>query len=206
MPKKSQEHTNARREEIINACEELYKSMNFKDITLKEIGNVTTFTRTSIYNYFHTKEEIFLEMMKREYELWVADLKKIIDENETMFAVEFAWALAHSLESREQLLKLMAMNRYDIESNSRTELLVEYKKVTDEAVQAVRYCLEKFFPHMSQSAKQSFIAIFFPFMYGIYPYTVANDKQQMAMREAGAEEVHMGIFEITYNCAKRLLN
>ena len=37
-----------RREEIINACEQLYQTMNFKDITLKEIGAVTSFTRTSI--------------------------------------------------------------------------------------------------------------------------------------------------------------
>ena len=39
-----------RREEIINACEQLYQTMNFKDITLKEIGAATSFNRTSIYN------------------------------------------------------------------------------------------------------------------------------------------------------------
>ncbi len=59
MPKGSLELTNARKEEIINACEELYKTMSFKEITIKEIGNITSFTRTSIYNYFQTKEEIF---------------------------------------------------------------------------------------------------------------------------------------------------
>ena len=59
----SKELITARREEIINACEQLYKTMNFKDITIKEIGNVTSFKRTSIYNYFQTKEEIFLALM-----------------------------------------------------------------------------------------------------------------------------------------------
>ena len=48
-----------RREEIVNACDELYKTMSFKDITLKEIGKVTSFSRPTIYNYFQTKEEIF---------------------------------------------------------------------------------------------------------------------------------------------------
>lgn len=76
MPKGSPELTNARREEIIDACEELYKTMSFKEITIKEIGNVTSFTRTSIYNYFQTKEEIFLSLLKREYELWISYLKK----------------------------------------------------------------------------------------------------------------------------------
>ena len=54
MPKGSPELTAARKEEIISACEKLYQTMSFKDITLKEIGKETSFTRTSIYNYFQT--------------------------------------------------------------------------------------------------------------------------------------------------------
>ncbi|HAG14144.1 MAG TPA: TetR family transcriptional regulator, partial [Ruminococcus sp.] len=56
MPKGSPELTASRQTEIINACERLYQTMRFKDITIKEIGAVTSFTRTSIYNYFQTKE------------------------------------------------------------------------------------------------------------------------------------------------------
>lgn len=74
MPAGSVERTNARREEILNACEKLYATTNFKDITLKEIGKGTTFTRSSIYNYFHTKEEIFWGLLKREYDLWISAL------------------------------------------------------------------------------------------------------------------------------------
>lgn len=39
---------------LMNACKKLYESKTFKDITLKNIGEVTSFTRTSIYNYFET--------------------------------------------------------------------------------------------------------------------------------------------------------
>ena len=41
-----------RREEIINACEQLYRTMSFREITLKEIGKITSFSRPTIYNYF----------------------------------------------------------------------------------------------------------------------------------------------------------
>ncbi len=50
MPNGSRELAEARREEIIVACEKLYKTVSFKNITLKDIGKATTFTRTSIYN------------------------------------------------------------------------------------------------------------------------------------------------------------
>ena len=125
MPRGSAELTNARREEIINACKELYQKMSFKEITIKEIANYTSFTRPSIYNYFETKEEIFLAILQKEYELWVAELESITDNNETMSREQVAKALAVSLENRALLLKLMSMNHYDMEANSRMERLVD---------------------------------------------------------------------------------
>ncbi len=205
MPKGSPELTNARKEEIINACEKLYKSKSFKEISLKDIGNATSFTRTSIYNYFQTKEEIFLALLKREYELWIVDLNKIIEENAALSKDEFADKLARSLEKREQLLKIMSMNHYDMESSSRPEQLAEFKVAYGESLHTVMRCLEKYFPDMSVSEKQDFIYSFFPFMFGIYPYTVVNDKQRSAMEKANVNYVFMTIYEITYNCAKRLL-
>ncbi len=205
MPKGSEELTAARKEEIITACAELYKTMSFKEITMKEIGNATTFTRTSIYNYFQTKEEIFLALLQREYELWVQSLKQIRAGHERMTGEEFADALAHSLEERENLLKIMAMNHYDMEENSRLERLVEFKVAYGNSLDEVRNCLDKFFPEMTAQDKQNFLFSFFPFMFGIYPYTVVTEKQREAMRQAKVSYVYMTIYEITYAEVKKLL-
>ena len=205
MPKGSPELTNARKKEIINACEEIYKTMSFKEITIKEIGKATSFTRTSIYNYFQTKEEIFLALLKQENELWVADLTDMMAQHETMTKDEFADKLARSLEKRGQMLKIMSMNHYDMESNSRLEHLIEFKVAYGESIRTVENCLEKYFPDMSVAEKQDFIYTFFPFMFGIYPYTVVTEKQRAAMEEAGVNYVFMSIYEIAYNCVKKLL-
>lgn len=205
MPKGSEELTAARKEEIITACAQLYKTMSFKDITIKEIGNVTSFTRTSIYNYFQTKEEIFLALLQREYELWNNRLKKIRAEHEEMTGEEFADALAHSLEERKNLLKIMSMNHYDMEENSRIERLTEFKAVYGQSLAEVRSCLDKFFPEMSVQDKQNFIFSFFPFMFGIYPYTVVTEKQREAMAQAKVSYVYMSIYEITYAEVKKIL-
>ncbi|MDE6742508.1 MAG: TetR/AcrR family transcriptional regulator [Lachnospiraceae bacterium] len=206
MPKGSKELTEARKEEIITACAELYKTMSFKDITIKEIGNATSFTRTSIYNYFQTKEEIFLALLQREYELWIGKLKQIQEEHEKLTPAEFADALAHSLEERHNLLKIMSMNHYDMEDNSRIERLIDFKVVYGQSLAEVRNCLDKFFPEMTAQDKQSFIYSFFPFMFGIYPYTVVTDNQREAMKQAGVNYVYMSIYEITYTEVKRLLS
>ena len=204
MPKGSPELTSARREEIINACEKLYQVKSFKEITLRDIAGATSFTRTSIYNYFQTKEEIFLALLTHEYNLWIDELSSILIR-EKMSREEFADALAHSLENRAQLLKIMSMNHYDMEENSRPENLVEMKVAYGRAISAVRDCLLKFFPEMTAKQIDDFIYNFFPFMFGIYPYTFVTEKQRAAMEEAGVNYVLLTIYEITYNCVIGLL-
>ena len=98
MPKASQARTNARKEEIISACAALYETMSFKDITLKDISQATSFTRTSIYNYFQTKEEIFLALLQREYDLWHQDLLVLLDTHEAMTADAFSEDIQKCLE------------------------------------------------------------------------------------------------------------
>jgi Transcriptional regulator len=195
----------ARREEIIAACEKLYKTVSFKNITLKDIGKATTFTRTSIYNYFQTKEEIFLALLQKEYEMWIGRLRQIREGNEQMEPLEFADALAHSLEERETLLKIMSMNHYDMEENSRMERLIDFKVVYGRSLTEVKSCLDKFFVKMTLQDKQDFIYSFFPFMFGIYPYTVVTEKQKQAMERANVNYVYMSVYEIVYAEVKKLL-
>lgn len=205
MPKGSPELTAARKEEIINACEQLYQTMSFKEITLKEIGNVTSFTRTSIYNYFQTKEEIFLALYKREYDRWNEELQSIFTENETLSKEQLADKIAVSISNREQLLKLLSMNNYDMEANSRPDLLVSFKVSYGESMKNMCRLLTKFCPDKSVQDIQDFLYVFFPFMFGIYPYTSVTDKQKEAMQEANVDYVYQSVFDLTRACLLRLL-
>ena len=202
MPKGSPELTASRREEIVNACEKLYQTMSFKEITLKDISVETSLSRPSIYNYFQTKEEIFLALMQREYENWSGELNLLSENNSQMSAEAFADAIAHSLERHEQLLKLLAMNHYDMEENSRPERLTDFKAAYGASLDAVRACVRKFFP---ETDCESFIFVFFPFLFGVYPYSVATQKQLDAMRDAKLEFRMHGIYEIVYSCVMQLL-
>ena len=205
VPKGSLELTNARKEEIISACAKLYETMNFKDITIKEIGNVTSFTRTSIYNYFETKEEIFLALLQREYELWVESLNVLISTNDRLKKDEAISLFANSLSERCVLLKLLSMNHYDMEENSRLENLIFFKKAYGASLDAVKNYFLKFFPDMDDGQIESFIYTFFPFMFGIYPYTFVTEKQEKAMKAVGIEFKKYSVYEIIYNCVKKML-
>ncbi|MGN0267896.1 MAG: TetR family transcriptional regulator [Lachnospiraceae bacterium] len=205
MPAGSIERTNARKEEIINACEMLYQTMSFKDITLKEIGKETSFSRTSIYNYFQTKEEIFLALLKREYDAWIRELCEAMESEETMTDDQIADVLARTLDNHRQLLKIMSMNHYDLEENSRMELLVEFKVSYGNAMKTVMAMLAKFRKDMDIEKRQEFVYSFFPFMFGIYPYTVVTEKQKEAMKLAGVNYTYSSLYDLTFVATRRML-
>ena len=205
MPRGSEELTNAREEEIVNACAALYETMSFRDITLRDIGNKTSFTRTSIYNYFHTKEEIFLALLKREHDAWITDMDEMLRKNTAMDEDAFAEDLSRILEKRGCMLKLMSMNIYDMEVNSRMENLVDFKKSYAEAFDTLGKCLQKFFPSMTQEDRKKFLYAFFPFLFGIYPFTTHTEKQLEAMKQAGIKEGDCTIYELTKPFLLRLL-
>ena len=197
MRKGTPEEIARKREEIVDACEQLYQTTGFKEITLKEISKITSFSRPTIYNYFETKEEIFLALFKREYDRWNEDLTSIYEENERLTKAQLAEKIAQSLAERPQLLKLLSMNNFDMEANSRQEFLTLFKESYGGSLRRMSRLLTKFCPDMSVSDIQNFIYIFFPFMFGIYPYTEVTEKQNTAMEEAGINTVYPTVYAVS---------
>ena len=206
MPKGSPELTEARRNEIMESCRKLYDTMNFKDITLKDIGNVTSFTRTSIYNYFQSKEEIFLALFEREYRDWTEDLTEILESPDVMDKDELAKRIAETLTKRELMLRLLSANLYDLEENTRMERLVDFKYAYKASVEMMDRILEKQYPEMSRGERRILLITLYEFLHGAYPYAHATEKQKEAMDTAGVVYEEYTLYELLYEGIRRILN
>lgn len=171
-----------RREEIIDACEKLYKEVGFKNVNIKLIGENISCSRTSIYNYFETKEEIFLALVEREYLIWNKDLKKFYEKDNKVTLDEFINNIVSSLSKRKVLLKLISMNMYEMEENSSYESVKSYKTAYTESVNLFKNCLIKLLNFNEEEATNK-VFTFFPFMIGIYPYSAVTKKQKKALTE-----------------------
>lgn len=181
MSRGSEELTYSRKNEIINAFEELYKTISFRNISMREIGEKTSMTRSSIYNYFQNKEEIFLALIVREFQAW-NDVLLEIANHDSISLKEFAKEVASSLQERKYFLKLISWNHYELEENSRTDRLAEVQQVTYNAMQTIMLCLNKFFPSMTDMAKKEFQQNFFIFLYGIDSCTNVSNSQKKALK------------------------
>ena len=198
-------HGDKRRSEIVRACRELYQTMSFKDITIKEISKYTSFSRPSIYNYFTTKESIFLEIFREEYALWCDDMDAIITKYKKLSVKKFADKLAQTLENRPVLLKLLSMNLYDLEENCSLSDLTTFKREYRHALDTVERLLTVYFPRMRKPARERFIYIFFPFMFGLYPYANVTPKQKQAMIASGIKFPTKRVYDFAYQTIFSLL-
>ena len=91
-----------------------------------------------------TAPEIII--LNRRYE----ELEAILKENEVLSKEELAKKIAASLSQRKQLLKLLSMNNYDMEANSRQELLTSLKAFYGNTLKLMRELLKKFIPEKNR--------------------------------------------------------
>lgn len=194
-----------RREEIMNACEKLYQTKRFMEITLKEIGSEVPFSRPTIYNYFQSKEEIFLALFEREYATWTEDLNAAAEDADGLSRDALAERIADTLQKRKLLLKLLSVNLYDMEENSRTERLVSFKRAFGKTREALSKLILRAYPDMRAEELQSFLLTFLPYMHGIYPFVFATEKQKEAMDEAGIERIEVTIRGLVCSGLLRML-
>ena len=97
------------------------------------------------------------------------------------------------------------MNYFDMEANSRQENLIEFKRAYGNFLKAVVRCLDRCCSDWTVREKENFLYAFFPFVYGIYPYTVVTEKQKSAMEAADVNFVYHSIYELAHSCIVKLL-
>lgn len=205
MPRISKEESLARRDQIIDACEALYRQKGYRDVTMAQVAEGLSFGRANIYNYFQNKDEILLALLQREHELWAADLERFATDVATASNEELADGLATSLVRREQMLRLMAMNLYDIEQNSRLENLADLKRAYARALEALHGLVVTARPEWDAERVDKFVYALMPFTLGIYPYAHHTPKQLEAMEAAGLPKPQNTTYDLVYDLVLQLL-
>ena len=178
----------ARRNEIVAACRALYETKSFYEITICDVSRLVRFSRPTIYNYFHTKEEIFLALCQQEFELWNEDLRHAVDSLKIFQFSQtrrLAEIVATTLSRRRTLFKLLSVNVYDMEGGSRHERIIDFKRVFKSAYDTLDAALTKFFPQAGPEARNEFHTIFWPFLSGVYLYANPTESQRESMATVG---------------------
>jgi len=178
-----------RQQEIIRACEELYERMEYDEINIKEIAKSTSICRSNIYNYYETKDEIFLDILKKEYLLWMEDMDRRMRKDKDGGRESYCRILAETAGGHPQLLKLISMNYIAIERNCSLEKLTAFKRELLPFRDMMRDALGKYFPNASEERKEHFLLALLSLMQGLYSMTNLTEKQLEAMKRVNPDYV-----------------
>ncbi len=205
MPKVTEEHKEKRKQEIIDACERIYREKGFTAVNIKEISTAISFTRPAIYSYFETKDEILLVLLNREYEKWIDSLEETEKQIEQGDREQTAALIAHTLGDRGILLRIQNMNLFEMELNCRVERLAEFKVLYRTVVETLTRIAGAYNPQSTVEEINRFCMNFNAFLFGVYPFVYHTEKQLEALELAKVPRIDTTIFDMAYHCLIKVL-
>ena len=183
---RSDEQIEQRINEIMDATARLYEEHRFEVITFAMIAKEADFTRSNLYRYFQTKEDIFLELMKHDIAVWRADiLENFADQNITLH--EFAEISVDLILKHRRMVKLFTILFTLLEPNSSLEALTAFKRKINEEIGMVAHFLSTVLPFSSIEAAAEFISAQSSLAIGAYPMMDLTAKQKEAMQTIGMD-------------------
>lgn len=172
--------------EITRATARLYESYRFEEITFAMIAKEADFTRSNLYRYFATREDIFLELLKFDIAEWRKEILEILPEG-FVDLEKFSNTWVDLLQKHQRMVKLFTILYTQLEQSSSLKALTEFKqKLLAELALVAEFLFGKL-PFLSiESATeflyaQSFLAI------GTYPMLELTSKQKQAMETVGMD-------------------
>jgi len=178
---RSEEQKEVRISEIIAATERLYKKYSFKEITFVLIAEEASFTRSNLYKYFSSKEEIFLEFLKQDIVLWRKDIIKTFKKKKRYSAEEFVSVWVEILNRHNRMLDLLSILFHFLEKNSSLQSVTEFKKATKHELIILTELLCGIFPNLTSEKAVEFVYLHISMAIGLYQMTNYNEVQLKAM-------------------------
>ncbi|GHV93732.1 hypothetical protein AGMMS50293_00520 [Spirochaetia bacterium] len=202
---RTEEQISSRQEEIINACDVLFGQYGYEGVNFKAISALTSFKRPTIYLYYKTKDEVLLDLLKREMLDWEAALKTEFDAAETLSKEQYCGVFTNTVAPHDKMLRLLAILNTNIEKQCSLEKITEFKREANGVFEVIWESLDKFFPQAGEEKKQFFMPSFLAYIFGFYPLAHPTQKQIEAMALAGLSYRQLDFKDVYYRSLLMLL-
>lgn len=167
--------------EIIKTAEQIYDKSGYDAINFTAISELTKFTRPTIYKYFSTKEEILLQILLKELELWVKELIGSFRINKIYKTTDIANIWANTLSSHDKLIELYAILFTILEKNSSKDALVDFKIESLSYQQPLVELLMQLYPNASHLMIYDFLTVQLSLAMGLFPMSNLSKLQVQAI-------------------------
>lgn len=187
-----------RKKEILQVAMTLYTNKKVSDITMQDIGKGVSFSRASIYNYFATKESIFLAFLTQEVTAWDKELRHIEESTTILSRKDFCQALAVSLQHRAAMLRLLSSDWLGLRTGSTEAELVLFYHHWNMAWDSLRQCFKRFMPSMNKKKQDECMTCLTAYIHGLYPLSMISGTEHNLMKTTHMTQHPLSIFDAAY--------
>jgi AcrR family transcriptional regulator len=117
-----------RRQAILDAAWAMFQSTPYPAITMAEVAERSELAKGTVYLYFKTKEQMFVEIGQAQLEAWFDEIDAALD-GRALDADGLTDLLCRSLEARPGLIRLLAMLHSVLEQNIDFETALSFKRM-----------------------------------------------------------------------------
>lgn len=178
---RSEEQKKQRISGIIEATARLYETRSFDEITFVLIAREAEFTRSNLYKYFKSKEEIFLEFIKHDIVLWRKEVVARLKPGQISSVEKFASVWVNLQAKHERLVKLLSILHNSLEKNVSIEKLTAFKRMAKDELFILAEAICMVFPKLSIEKAATFIQLQLAAATGLFQMTDLSETQQQIL-------------------------
>ncbi len=138
-----------RAQEILDAAIALYQDASFEEIKMIDIAKKAKVSKGTLFNYYKSKESLFMEILFIEYDKRFSEMKKRILAYESMDEKDFRKFILDELKSildeNSVYMRLSAIKNSILEKNVDYDMILKDKKELYENGMQIAYELAKRF-------------------------------------------------------------
>ncbi len=172
----TEEKKNERKEAIYNAAFELFTKKGYDNVSFNGIASEAGFTKSNMYRYFKSKEEIFLNIFAELFEQWSEDCIKNLQTLEQNIDVSnFAETWVNTLLSHQQFLDLTPILFLSLEKNSSYEQLKEFKTLSKKLLHNIAMEICIVYPELNGKRAFKFLDLSYAAMSNFWAKSTHNE-------------------------------
>ena len=178
---RTKEQIEQRQLDIMQACETLFEKGGYDHVNIMAISEMTSITRSAIYTYYKTKDEIILDLLHEELLDWKEELLEWTLETAPLNKAEFCKQFTAILMSKHKMLHYYSLLYTLLELNCRLEKLVAFKQDVIPVLGIIVKTIKENFSFYTQEQASIITEEIVSYILGLYPATHLTPKQKDAI-------------------------
>lgn len=181
----SPERKAERYSDLMQTTDRLFRERGFHEVSISSVAKELGWTRSNIYRYARTIEEVFLALYKEKYDEFTNDLMNSAKANSAATPQDLGVLFCDVVERHRDYLDYQSILGSIIETNIPRQMLVDFKRELEVKNSSATHLVMECMPQLTyEQALEVFIGMIY-LACGTNSHFRCAEKQPSAMKEAG---------------------